>query len=169
MWWIKSLILTIVFPSLLQAIVVPDFLQFDYTCGPTVKNLPTVFVDSCKKVGIASATCNTASNNFINAFTNKDPKTVKRRYENNLLCSVIAFEFACSDYNAYFTGLPVTAKKDQSVFWSGTFYIIGELSKNTYGVTVVTSANSDASKIINAMGDAIGAIPYWCGKKGGEL
>lgn len=74
----------------------------------------------------------------------------------------------CSDYDDYFKLIPVAPPRNQNLFWSGTFAIVTELSKNIYGATVASSPNMPPSKIINLIGEKIKDIPYWCGKAGGQ-
>ena len=85
-------------------------------------------------------------------------------------CMLFQFLRVCRDYNDYFKTLPVTAKANENLFWSGTFSIVAEISKNNLGATVASSANADASVIINRMETKTGQTPYWCGtvRGGGE-
>ena len=64
--------------------------------------------------------------------------------------------------------MPIQSMSNQNLFWSGTFGIVTELSKNDLGVTVVSSANADASLVINMFEEQTGETPYWCGKLGGR-
>lgn len=74
-----------------------------------------------------------------------------------------------SDYTLYFKDLPINSLGNQTLFWSGTFDMVAQISKNKMGVIVVSSANADASLIINNIQKQTDTTPYWCGKKGGKL
>jgi hypothetical protein len=75
----------------------------------------------------------------------------------------------CSDYCPYLEALPIIAAPSQSLFWSGTFSIVGVISKNDLGATVVSSANADASEIINYIESKAEGWLNWCGRKYSEF
>ena len=70
-----------------------------------------------------------------------------------------------SDYDPYIEVLPITAGPSQCLFWSGTFSIVGVISNNDLGATVVSSANADASEIINYIESGVEGYLNWCGSE----
>ncbi len=52
-----------------------------------------------------------------------------------------------SDYNPYYDVLPIQAEKDQSLFWSGTFPVVSQLSQ-IQEASIVSSQNTAAGNIL---------------------
>ena len=67
----------------------------------------------------------------------------------------------CSDYDNYFNVLEIEAQPDQSLFWSGTFELVGLVScMCSTGADVVSSRNTPSSTIFNNIGRI-----NWCGTR----
>lgn len=67
----------------------------------------------------------------------------------------------------YFDTLPISAKTNSSLFWSGTFPVVDVVSTrpNPTGAVVYSSANEPSSAIINDLGYGVN----WCGSKQGIM
>lgn len=68
-----------------------------------------------------------------------------------------------SNYQGYFSVLPITSSPDESLFWSGTHELVGLVSCMCYssGMPLVSSLTAPSSAIINDMGNI-----NWCGNTG---
>lgn len=114
----------------------------------TPPNLEEIFMRACEKVVKDRVTCAVAWRGFTSAFEFTDPNNVTG-----------------DDYKAYFEVLPISGTPNSVVFWSGVQGVIEEISNYP---NITSSANEDASNIINTM-TADDGVQCWCGNESAIL
>ena len=114
----------------------------------TPPDLEDIFLRACRKVVEDSGKCPAAWIAFTSAFGFKNPNNVTQE-----------------DYEQYFDVLPISSPPNSVVFWSGVQDVIEEISKYP---NISSSANQDASNIINAM-TADDGVECWCGNESAVL